>query len=114
MANVAWSPIMTADEKGKVTTVPVGESVTASKLNIDDEEFELLKASGVVRDKKYPKDLQEGESPREYTIRRLADMVKEAQETAFAEMPDFMTELDIAAEHATPTAADAVEVTPSK
>jgi hypothetical protein len=61
MPHYAWSPIRfdskVDKESGAVletSTTEVGESVTAAKLNISEEEFARLVESGAVREEKYP------------------------------------------------------------
>jgi hypothetical protein len=107
-----WSPIFGHDGK-EATRSEVGEKVTANSLGVDKEEFDSLIAAGAVRSKK-PPETQQFESPREFVIRQLNEAVEEARENAYAEMPDFMSEADIAQSQAseTPTSKDAVEVSP--
>lgn len=60
-----WSPIqydVESDKDGNVLrtkSVPMGESVTASKLGVGDDDFQALIDAGVVRDYKVP-DMPKG------------------------------------------------------
>lgn len=79
MAYYAWSPIVLNDEK----TVPVGDAVTADKLGISKDEFQVLADAGAVRETKYPKDIGEFESPAEYNLRKLNEKIKQAEEEGY-------------------------------
>lgn len=108
MANdVAWAPILTEDG-----TIPVGETVTRAKLGVDQEEYDLIKASGAIREKPYPKGIGAFESPRELVLRKIRELVEDAHENALTDLPDYMSESDVAAanEAVTPTAREGVEV----
>lgn len=84
MAQYAWSPILTADEKGKLRTIEVGDTVSASDVGGKDH-LEALVDAGAVRDIKYPKtDLYE--SPREANLRKLTDALAEAENNAYADL----------------------------
>ena len=108
MADHVWSPIHYTDNDGNRQVVEVGETTSASKLNLNKEEYQQLKDAGAIRDKKHPNDLRESESPRERNLRVFAEGVREAQENMFSEMPDLLE--DEAPQRETPTAKDAVEV----
>ena len=60
----AWSPIQTEpDEKGKMQTIKLGESVSASDLDLTDEEFQYYIDNKVVREQPYPESLVDSVTP---------------------------------------------------
>jgi hypothetical protein len=76
----AWSPIVR--DEGK--PVKVGDSVSASDLGIEDEDFQALVDAGAVRKVKYP-DIDPFISPREARLNALAAATEDALNNAWAE-----------------------------
>jgi hypothetical protein len=88
MAYYAWSDIRggTADEPVNVAR---GAEVTQSKLGVGDAEWEELKASGAVRDKKFPAPDDFEGSAVDYLRQQLQEatsMSGVAEEEAIAEL----------------------------
>jgi len=108
MAKYAWSNIL-----GAKKDIKVGDTVSAGDFD-DKEEFDALCAAGAIREKKVP-DTNMGESPREAVIRGFAETMERVREEGMENLPDILSETDIAANFGdTPTAADAVEVSKNK
>jgi|SRR5215831_35081 len=61
----AWSPIVTGelDDRGQPVTIKLGESVSASDLDMTDEEFQTLIDNKVVREQPYPQSLVDSVIP---------------------------------------------------
>lgn len=79
MAWYAWSEIKYGNEKDGLKVVKPGDSVTASKLGIDEDEWDGLVEARAVRETKYP-DIPRSftGSPRDYILeqrkKELADI----------------------------------------
>jgi len=84
MAQYAWSPILTSNDKGELKTIDVGDTVSAADVGGKDH-LELLVEAGAVRDDKYPKT-NLYESPREANLRKLTDALAEAENNAYANL----------------------------
>lgn len=59
-SNIRYDVERDADDKKvitKVLTIPVGEEVTAEKLNLNEKQFNELIKEGAVRDRPFPKNL---------------------------------------------------------
>lgn len=60
----AWSPILKEpDEKGRAQFVKLGETVTASDLDMTDEDFQYLVDVKAVREQPYPEELTTSPTP---------------------------------------------------
>jgi hypothetical protein len=91
MAHYAWSPIRfdskVDKESGAVletSTVEVGESVTAGKLNISEEDFARLVESGAVREEKYPEAAKADNLPPQQVMVEEANAALLAAEAGMA------------------------------
>jgi hypothetical protein len=78
----AWSTIL-AGEK----TIALGDSVTAADVG-GKEEFENLKAHGVIRDAKYPVPEDVNESPVRHRFNELQTEIDELSRNTDASMAD--------------------------
>jgi len=103
MADIAWSNFQAGwDEEKRAFTkrIKPGDTVSASDLDISDEEFEELKKIGSVREQEYPESVADGsypDSPNRYFMDQLqkaaegmlsADEMKELQSSGvLAEAP---------------------------
>jgi len=94
MAYYAWAPIRynakVDKESGavlEVSTMAVGESVSADKLGISEDEFDLLVESGAVREDKYPDDAKEKNVPPQQVMVEAANAQLLAAESGMA-MPE--------------------------
>lgn len=104
MAKHAWSPIIGAKKE-----IEVGDTVSPGDFE-DKKEFDSLVEVGVLRDKKPPKT-NNFESPREAVLRDFYEKVDRAREEGMENLPDLLSENDIAANFSdTPSSKDAVEV----
>jgi hypothetical protein len=74
---VAWSNLR-GGKGEEIVEVKPGESVTASQLGLNDEQFQQLVDAGSVRKQKYP-DMPEGyqDSP----VNRMRELAAEAEES---------------------------------
>lgn len=79
--NVVWSPLHMLDEKGKLNIIKCGETVSANDVG-GKEALEELRAAGAVRDFDYP-DTNPYESPREANLRKLNEMMADAEASAY-------------------------------
>jgi len=74
----AWSNFQAGydDEKRQFTKkIKPGDEVSQADLDVDDEEWEALIASGAVREQEYPRAVAEGEyldSPNKYFADQMA------------------------------------------
>lgn len=89
MANTlyAWSPIRHGDDDGKVTVIKVGQKVSASDLDMSEEEFQGFIDSGAVRPRKYP-DIHDSVSPMEHFKQAAADAAAGNYDNVLAETED--------------------------
>lgn len=72
----AWTDIKTADG-----VVKAGESVTASSLGVDDDEFEQLCDAKAVREAKYPDMPADfAGSPLEFVQKQINEQLKVAED----------------------------------
>lgn len=79
MANVAWTRILVNDKDGKAKTINPGDTVSATDVGGDDE-LELLREEGVVRDEKFPDNVAPSESPRTALLRKANEEFEKAQQ----------------------------------
>ena len=75
----AWSDIHTSDK-----VIATGDKVDQKMLGVSDDEWESLVENGVVRNRKHP-PTNVGESPREYSLRKLAELQEAAGDVSFTE-----------------------------
>lgn len=84
----AWSPIRygaTTDSEGNFTGIQMvnfGDSVSKSKLGVDDENWNALVEAGVVRDYAPPKEYSETTPVDESPVQFLQRQAREAAELA--------------------------------
>lgn len=78
MTYYAWSRIPTdTNEWGQPTKwIEPGDTITANKAGISEEEFDYLVEAGVAREEKYPEDLPDGMSPNEHVRQQRAAMLR--------------------------------------
>jgi hypothetical protein len=78
MAYYAWTTFrLEVNEWGMVeSTITPGEEVTQSQLDVDDEEWEEMIASGAIREEEYP-DVSPDTSPAEYARAQAGLMMEE-------------------------------------
>lgn len=79
MKYYAWSEIK--DARGGTTKI--GSEVTPDSLGIDEENFRELFEVGAIRKEKYPTDMRQDESIRNYQQRRLREMREEIEKPSF-------------------------------
>lgn len=87
MAKYAWSDIRIGAAEGKINVIRRGASVSVDDIGGDQDEFDLLVESGVLRDKEYPKDLKDGETPTTYNFRIANETMANAEAAARGDAP---------------------------
>lgn len=93
----AWAPIdygAEVDDKGNITSrkrIGLGEEVDQGKLGIEDDEWRYLQNVGIVREEKYPKDIDVNspgmESPNTIIARKARAQLEGASQSELNVMP---------------------------
>jgi len=83
----AWSTIQGSDKDGNAKTIALGDTVTAADVG-GKEEFDNLKARGVIRDKEYPVPEGVNESPVRHRFNLLQTEIDELSTNTDASMAE--------------------------